>query len=486
MINVYLSGFMLLVVSYAAQSIARSHASESSMLAYAVYLLLINWSTIAESVVFTTLHKPTRIGVNVDRQNLYSFIKDVATDRIVQLSLIFILLVYPYYRQVPIRADTWLIAMLIFVALAFFLRMVESNGKSHASRAGNHVQQQIITNVSSCFKMLVILIAIFLESELLLYVGLSVVSIVVIHQLLKFSNFSWIKNETEKPRIQETTNQRWIMYLATILGVFSYQLDKFMALKYMEKSNAAQYILSYSLVFILLQLLSPIFNRFLSESWATKTNDDLTTLRCNSFDLLVKWLAFIGSILNLAFIILIISMLGKGIRNEKEIVDLVFLSLAIYICVLNHIFYFNNIATKKYNPILYQNLFGLIAGLIVSSILILNNKTQYASVLPLSVSLGQYLYSLSSAEIHSDDLIRSVLERFRRMFFALTDRHLIGIASVGIYAFSNYIVDGPLVALPLFGLFIISGTFMLTCRRTRDDILRSIKEIIKLGNNYGN
>jgi hypothetical protein len=104
-----------------------------------------------------------------------------------------------------------------------------------------------------------------------------------------------------------------------------------------------------------------------------------------------------GAVINFVFIVTIQYYFYRGFDSTQEYADLACLSLAVFICALNHIYYYNYIESRRYDKIFYQNLTGLIFGVCAGVHASINEFNYGVAIVPIFVTVGQYLYALKDA-----------------------------------------------------------------------------------------
>ena len=152
------------------------------------------------------------------------------------------------------------------------------------------------------------------------------------------------------------------MLLATVVGTIGYQIDKILALKYLDKSEAGTYILSYSLIFLIIQALGPLYSKYISDKWVEIGLDSKLIFANAAFMKIIILLAYIGAVLNFISIFTIAPYFGYKFHEIREVYDAIWLSIAVIICAINHVCYFDFAAARRYDKIFYQNLSGLVLG----------------------------------------------------------------------------------------------------------------------------
>ena len=225
MANVYLTGLILFVVAYLAQSYVRSYAEPELMFAFGLYIMLISWSVVAESVVFATQFRSST-SERKAQQGIFGFLFGVLRDPVVFTTVGMIGVMYFHFRGEENEGWYGIVIVLLVVA-SFFLRIAESSAKSFAFRLGYHRQQQIIVNIFSMLKWIGAAIAVAVHSEIAIYSSIAIVSIASVYVLFRYCHS---ENITRREHASDSQSQRWVMLLATIVGVFSFQMDKMLAM----------------------------------------------------------------------------------------------------------------------------------------------------------------------------------------------------------------------------------------------------------------
>lgn len=393
MIKVYLTGLLLLAVTYLSQAYARSHAGDEMLFTFGLYLMMISWSVVAESVLFATLFR-ARIRERKILKVALSILANSLRDPVVIASVGIVVLIYLYYQaQDFLHTDG---PMVLLVAICFFLRIAESSAKSYASRAGNHRQQQLVINLFASAKWIAVAIAVVFESESAIYAGISVLSFLSILVLAQYSEE--LSGEVNAaPKDPDEPVQRCIMLMATIVGVISFQLDKFLAMKFFDNGAAGTYVLSYSLVFLLIQALNPVYNKYISDLWVWGDGGENRDTQHARFSQVILLISYIGAVLNLVVIAIVPYYFERSFGGYREYIDVVALTLAVFLCAINHIYYFNYVESRQYYKIFYQNLMGLVFGLCAAAVAIVHEFRYGVSFVPFFVTLGQYLYVVRDA-----------------------------------------------------------------------------------------
>ena len=459
MANVYFSGLALLGVSYFAQLFLRAHASSQMIFVFGVYLILINLSVVAESVVFVTpakgsSHHSKRVG------RITGFIITVLLDPIVIVCVSLIAVMYLYLHGAKIGSIFSIFQMTGVVVLSFWLRIAESSAKSFASRSGNYREQQIVINIFSSVKWIAISVAVMLSSELGIYVCISLISLLVISVLARFSN-DYFSGENVQQKDMGTDRQRWLMLLATVIGTIGYQFDKMLAIKYLDKGVAGFYVLSYSLIFMLIQALGPLYNKYISEQWVEKNSNAASVVHSDDFLKIVLLLAYIGSLLNLAVIVLFASYFGHGFHGSQEIVDVIWLSMAVLVCALNHVYYFSFAASRRYDKIFYQNLSGLAFGGGAAIVAVVRDFEGGVAFIPFFVNVGQYMFILINNCLRID-LNGWVSFKMALLEVAKIVISLGGVVGVGLVALESYSTNTTQILMAVItGFFIMASIFIL-------------------------
>jgi hypothetical protein len=459
MTSVYLSGLVLLVVAYASQTFVRSQATPEMLFSFGLYLLLINWSVVAESVVFATVSRIRPVN-GKKLKKLAWFLVDVMHDQVVISCILIITFTYFFYQK---NNGMTAAIMIAAVAATFFLRIAESSAKSRAARLGQHKQQQLITSLCASLKWLAIILAVSIQSELAIYASGSLLSLLSISLLIKYFNK---RCSVSKQKNLDSPLQRWVMLVATIIGVISYQLDKMIALQYLENSAAGVYILNYSLVFILIQVLAPIYNKYASDGWVSINSEHKDSSYKKNFIKSFMLIVYAGAALNFLLIVMVSLYFAGSFNDKKELIDLALLTIAVFLCAINHIYYYDFIVRKRYQYVLYQNILGLFFGLLAGIVIIFIDLRISMAAIPVFVTLGQSFYVLIiSLRLESmiciktlfDARLGNIVEISIYLFF-LT---IIGLTSIYSYLMLNeyiYIFIAPLLIL-LTSIYLMMQTF---------------------------
>jgi hypothetical protein len=472
MIQVYSSSLALLVFAYISQTYIRGHAGPDMLFSFGLFLMLISWSVVAESVVFATVSKN---GSNTKdpTTNATQFLINILRDQVVVSCVLIIALLYFFYQK---HIGVMSIAMTIVVAITFLLRIAESSAKSSVSRLGNHKKQQIITNICASFKWFAIVLAAQIQSEFSIYAASSFISVVAIVLLIRCIHLE--RQTVKESKSLDSYQERWLMLVATIIGVMSYQLDKMIGLHFLDNSVAGAYVLSYSLIFILIQMLTPLYNKYVSDGWANQDHGEKNSDSKKYFLGVFSFLAYTGAILNLLLIVCINLYFDQNLYGRQDLIDLVLLTIAVYLCAINHIYYYNFIIERKYQFVLYQNLTGFFFGSFVGIISIALNFKYGLAIIPLFVTLGQFFYIIIISfklENHKKNKNSNIINDIKLMNILFSVICIITTGTIILYGYSMQITKHFILVIP--ALLLVTSLYFMRIA-LKGSLLKSLKLIL--------
>ena len=457
-----------------------SLASSQFINAYSVYLILISWSVVAETFVFST--SPIFKSSNNNKRPKFSVITlGLAKDPLVILSLILLNIVYFNFVDYNVKSALTLILIACCLTVAFFLRIAEASTKALCSRDGKHVAQQFIVNNITSIKMLGIIVCIYLDSEILIYMILSIISFACIHLLLKKTQLNL--SEYHKAAQPEKFADRWLVLLSLLVGTFSFQLDKLLALNGDDQLLAARYIVLYSLVFIILQGLTPLYNRYISNLWVDQKANSISADNKIWFKNVVQILTTLFVLVNVAVVFTSNLYFYDSVEIGILLLNLSLLSVSVLVVCSNTFSYYDFLSKALYKPIFWMSLSGLLSGTATTLVLFSVNSGRYYAAVPLSVAIGTFFYLRSWKVAHDKNPIANL-----NFYVPVVPKHQISNCIALLFcALLCYLLSQETISVWNFLFLYIGIVFLncyLTCLQTKISLFRSVKLIFTKDDEY--
>ena len=380
MIAAYIVSGLLLFVSYFTQGYILSTKDTVYIAILGIYVALIPWSIVAETVYFSSTIASFKKGV---KKSLFYEITLLIKDIFFLIVIVVIAILYIYYRNSDSGFElNSLIFINIFLLLTMFtFRIMESRVRAALVRLGVSDYSLVIVNSFGILKWLFILLnGIYIGSESIFYLFLIVVSLLSIFIMTKK-----IDNKKLKEIKLESDSNKNLIY-AVIFGTLTFQLDKFFLLYSQPNFLNKEYLLLFSMTFIIIQGLAPVFNRYISDLWLYGTKNSTGILL--SYGSIIFFLSFVMVLFNLTILI----NLGGDVYDY----DIALLSLAVILHAGSHIFYFNFLSKKLFKETFFQNIYGFIFSALTVLIVVLNDLT-FPSLIVFFGALGQFI---AGAVIH--------------------------------------------------------------------------------------
>lgn len=449
LVRVYATSALLLVTSYFVQTYALSSGSENFLILLSIYLILIPWSVLPETVFFLS-SKVSKIQGGVT--GVFSYLTQTLKDPFLLLMLVIIASIYGYYSLHNSRTYEEVLIMVGLVVLTFSLRVLESKVRSLAVRIGVTDASLIIVNLFGVVKWLFILAnVVYLDSEVLMYTSLSIASLVSLCVVLEVIRRS--KRRADINKVVTGNGASIVLISAIIFGTLGYQLDKLYMLFFRADDPNPKYILAYSVIFLTIQGLAPIFNRFLSYLWQSSNEKQYE----NTIERYSKYIAIA------AFLIITTNTsVAMYVGDDFLKYDIAILSVAVIVHAISHVFYFNFIAREMYQHILIQNFVSFLFGMI-ALIVIHHREIDHLSMAVLSTAVGQFLsglaiYARQKKHMRKVFLDRSIMFVLLVLFVALLQNILLTIASNTLVTLVTNVVLGVLALEVLLRLYLNTTT----------------------------